>query len=50
MIEKEDKNEIVSNLNAVSTFEHVTPEQITNGQGAVKSSNSQAGISVSHSW
>ena len=47
IMEEEDKNAIDSNVNAVSIFEQVTSE---NGRGAAKRSNSQAGISASHSW
>ena len=49
-MEEEDTNEnkIVSSLNAVSNFEHVTPEQMAKEQQ--EGSDSQAGIPSSHSW
>ena len=50
IMEEEDKNEneIVSSLNAVSIFKHVTPETMAEEQQ--KRSNSQSCISASHSW
>ena len=49
IMEEEDinENEIVSNINAVSTFEHVTPKQMAEEQQ--KDPNSQAGIPTCHS-